>query len=127
MCKVQLCPGAGDEDRHPEADAERQGREHQEAAGDAADQGRGQGGGGQGPPADADGRAETGAEINSYIHSLSPSPVALGKCTVRQSGLLNTAKELTFSVKSVHKIIKNGSKYELWWPLLFANLSATAT
>ena len=39
MCKVQLCPGAGDENRHPEADAERQGREHQEVAGDEEQQG----------------------------------------------------------------------------------------
>ena len=52
--------GTGNEDRHPEADPQRQGREHQEAAGDAADQGRGQGGGGQGPSADADGGTKTG-------------------------------------------------------------------
>ena len=52
--------GTRDADRHTEANPQRQGREHQEAAGDAADQGRGQGGGGQGPPADADGGTKTG-------------------------------------------------------------------
>ena len=41
MCKVSLCPGAGDEDRHPEADADRKGRKHQEAPRDAPEQGRG--------------------------------------------------------------------------------------
>ena len=98
MCKVQLCPGAGDEDRHPEADAERQGREHQEVAGDAADQGRGQGGGGQGPPADADGCAETGKEINSYIyiHYHHRQWHWASAQSGSQSSLLNTAKELTF-------------------------------
>ena len=52
--------GIRNEDRHPETDAQCQRREHQEAAGDAADQGRGQGGGGQGPSADADGGTKTG-------------------------------------------------------------------
>ena len=32
--------GAGDADRHPEADTQRQGREYQEAPGDAPEQGR---------------------------------------------------------------------------------------
>ena len=32
--------GAGDADRHPEADTQRQGREYQEAPGDASEQGR---------------------------------------------------------------------------------------
>ena len=33
--------GVGDEDRHTEADADGEGREHQEAPGDAPEQGRG--------------------------------------------------------------------------------------
>ena len=67
---VLMFSGTGNEDRHPEADPQRQGREHQEAAGDAADQGRGQGGGGQGSPADADGGTKTGQGSFSVLFEL---------------------------------------------------------
>ena len=62
--------GVGDEDWHPEADPERPGRQHQEAAGDAADKGRGKGGGGSGPPTNANGCTETG-KVQLSVYSLS--------------------------------------------------------
>ena len=37
---ISIYLGARDADRHPEADPDRQGREHQEVAGDAPEQGR---------------------------------------------------------------------------------------
>ena len=52
--------GIRNEDRHPEADAQCQRREHQEAAGDVANQRRGQGGGGESPSTNANGCTEAG-------------------------------------------------------------------